>query len=364
MTMLRLLADDLTGALDSAAPFSSWGPIQVAWAEEAFEPHRSLRALDSDTRDLSQALAQERVRAWLERDGQKGIAFKKIDSLLRGNTMAELDVCCRTERYATIVVAPAFPAQHRITKGSVQRARSSTDEPWHEVGPCLATVLPGARAVSRGQARGGAGVVVCDAASQEDLDLIARCAGWERPVLWCGTSGLARALSGAPRRYAAAPARRILMLLGSKHPATRIQLAALEQMAPGTQLRGVPRDPAGTADKLAGLLAATGLASLGVEETLTPQAAAEWFATMFDCVVGLCRPDLLVCGGGDTAHRLCTAVHARSLLVLGEWKPGFPVSRIEGGPWAGTIVITKAGAFGSPLALADLVKSVWQGRQQ
>ena len=146
MTTLRLLADDLTGALDSAAPFSSWGPIQVAWAEEAFEPHRSLRALDSDTRDLSQALAQERVRAWLERDGQKGIAFKKIDSLLRGNTMAELDVCCRTERYATIVVAPAFPAQHRITTGGVQRARSSTDEPWREVGPCLATVLPGARA--------------------------------------------------------------------------------------------------------------------------------------------------------------------------------------------------------------------------
>jgi uncharacterized protein YgbK (DUF1537 family) len=361
MTSLRLLADDLTGALDSAAPFSAWEPVQVAWSEDAFAPDRRLRAFDGETRDLPAALARERVHRWLERSSSAGIAFKKIDSLLRGNTVAELEVCCQTQRFATIVVAPAFPAQHRITTGGVQQSRAGADDPWRDVGPGLMAVLPGARVVAAGGAKGGAGVVVCDAGTQDDLDLIARCPGWEKPVLWCGTSGLARALSGTPPGIEPGRLPSLLVLLGSTHAVTRAQLAALEETCPGTLVEGDGLDPTGTAVQLAQRIVSAGLASLHVATSLSPQLAADWFRAVFDGLVGRCRPDLVVCGGGYTAHQLCAAADARSLLVEGEWKPGFPASRIEGGPWAGVRLITKAGAFGSSFALARLAETMWQG---
>jgi uncharacterized protein YgbK (DUF1537 family) len=358
MTSLRLLADDLTGALDSAAPFSLWGPVQVAWSDEAFTPGQDLVALDGETRDMAPDAARDVVRRWLSHGAPARVTFKKIDSLLRGNTLAELDVCCQTTRYATVVVAPAFPAQQRITRGATQQARDDRGAPWRDIGPKLTAVLPGARSVAAGEMRGGAGVVVCDAETQEHLDEIARCPGWERPVLWCGTSGLARALSGAPPGIFPGPARNVLVLLGSEHAATQAQLADLEGARPGTQVAGVNTDAAGTAAGLAGTLATRRIASLGMAPPLSAAAAADWFSEVFDHLVGLCRPDLIVCGGGETARRLCAAAGVRSLLVRGEWKPGFPVSIIEGGPWAGARLVTKAGAFGSPGALTALAAAV------
>jgi uncharacterized protein YgbK (DUF1537 family) len=364
MTSLCLLADDLTGALDSASPFSAWGPVQVAWSEDGFSPDRCLRALDGQTRDLPAAEAREHVGRWLECSASTGIAFKKIDSLLRGNTVVELEACCQSRRYATVVVAPAFPGQHRITVGGVQQARSGAGVPWREVGPGLTDVLPRARGVPAGGARGGAGVVVCDAETQDDLDLIARCPGWEKPVLWCGTSGLARALSGSPPGIEPQRLPGVLVLMGSTHPSTQAQLAALEEACPGTLVDADGRDPGRTAVRLAERLASAGLASLGAGGSLMPVRTGEWFCEAFSRLVGLCRPGLVVCGGGDTAYRLCTAAGATSLLVDGEWKPGFPASHLEGGAWAGVRLITKAGAFGSPEALATLAATMWGGGQR
>ncbi|MCZ8105780.1 MAG: hypothetical protein O9972_48815 [Burkholderiales bacterium] len=361
MTSLRLLADDLTGALDSAAPFAALGPVQVAWSEDGFAPGRRLRALDGQTRDLPAALARERVGHWLEHVGSPGIAFKKIDSLLRGNTVVELEACCRSRHYATVVVAPAFPSQHRITTGGVQKARAGADVPWRKVGPGLTTVLHGARRIPIGGSRGGAGIVVCDAETQDDLDLIARCPDWEKPVLWCGTSGLARALSGSPPAIELRRIPGLLVLMGSTHPTTRAQLALLEQACPGTLVEGDGLDPAGTAVRLAERLAFAGLASLGATDPHASPGAADWFRAAFEKLVAMSRPDLVVCGGGDTARRLCKAAGAASLLVDGEWRPGFPVARIDAGPWAGVRLITKAGAFGSPESLLSLAGSMWEG---
>ena len=82
MTLVRIVADDLTGALDAAAPLVGVaGPLPVLWDEGAAAEARGSLALDSELRDR-EVPAARLAGALLGAD----LAYKKIDSLLRGST--------------------------------------------------------------------------------------------------------------------------------------------------------------------------------------------------------------------------------------------------------------------------------------
>ena len=70
------------------------------------------------------------------------IAFKKVDSLMRGNTLSELHAVTGFDH---CVLAPAFPGQGRITRGGRQHVW--TDGEWRPVGPDLAQSLGARRSV-------------------------------------------------------------------------------------------------------------------------------------------------------------------------------------------------------------------------
>ena len=90
---LRLLADDLTGALDTAAELTALcGPVRVLWDGAAAPPPGSV-ALDSGTREAARDAAFARVKALAPALVGAGIAYKKVDSLLRGHVAAELAAC-------------------------------------------------------------------------------------------------------------------------------------------------------------------------------------------------------------------------------------------------------------------------------
>ena len=181
MTTLRLLADDLTGALDSAAAFVPVsGKVPTFWRAPPSPP--ATAAIDSATRDA----APEQLGATLRRlapllDGAD-VAFKKIDSLLRGQVVAELATLLH--RFDHCILAPAFPFQGRITRHGRQLARTATG--WQDVGVDLAGGLAG----------WGERVRLCDAETDAHLDAIVA-GGRALPgrVLWCGTGGLAGALA-------------------------------------------------------------------------------------------------------------------------------------------------------------------------
>ncbi|HZN47868.1 MAG TPA: nucleotide-binding domain containing protein, partial [Ramlibacter sp.] len=64
--------------------------------------------------------------------------------------------------------------------------------------------------------------------------------------------------------------------------------------------------------------------------------------------------DALLATGGDTAIAILNAMAVPALQVMGDLLPGIPFARLEvrGRPlW----LITKAGGFGAPEALRDLV---------
>jgi hypothetical protein len=277
------------------------------------------------------------------------IAFKKIDSLLRGPTIAEIAVCMQAGIWRYCALAAAFPFQNRTTRGGRQYAGVNA------VSEELVAVLrlfglaaqPG-----RADAALQPGISVFDAATDLDLRRIVtsvrRCA---EPVLWVGTGGLAQALT-AGHDHPALPRlpRPILGMFGSDQKATADQLAACEPhwlQIENHELDAVPLR-----------LTQAGLALISFRlPSNTPRApaAAEIATGMAHLVDRIDPPGTVVVAGGETLRSLCDALGATSLLVQGRLVPGVPHSIMIGGRWNGVTVVSKSGAFGPPSLLRELI---------
>ena len=364
MTVLRLIADDLTGALDSAVQFTgTLGPLPVILTP-ARAPGVGSFALDLACRDRSEAEAVARTAAAVHHLAGSDIAFKKIDSLLRGHWAAELAELARGDAFRRVLLAPAFPAQGRVTRGGQQIATGADGS---------ATVVPVDPRVDL--ARRGLAVCVppsadrlapdaplllCDAASDDDLRSLVRSARTlPGRTLWCGTAGLARALCGGglPQPTAPTPGPH-LMVVGSNHGVTRDQIAVVAEHARPWIVR-FDRDGVGSAARIEAVLHDHGRC-LCVADLPPDCPAAEaadsidrWFGALAPRVP---RPTTLTVVGGETFAAVCRALGTETLLVEGEWRAGVPASRLSQGPWAGTACFSKSGAFGGPDWLFRLLR--------
>jgi D-threonate/D-erythronate kinase len=303
---LRLLADDLTGALDSAARFVPvTGPVATTWRADAHAD-----AIDSGTRDLSEAGARTAIARYAPLLEGGAPAFKKIDSLLRGHVALEIAACMRW--FDHCIVAPAFPFQGRITRNGRQLVR--TDDGWRDTGVDLAASL---RAL-------GVTAQIRDAETDADLDaIVAHGRTLAGRVLWCGTGGLAGALAGhrpVPRPDLPRP---ILALIGSDHPVTAAQVAAVPD--------------------LQGTSVVTAALPAGTPRDIACRLITARFVTLLDASP---HPGTLFVTGGETLRALCDALGVTHLDVDGEIEPGVPTSILRGGAWDGQRLVSKSGAFG------------------
>ncbi|MCJ2072127.1 four-carbon acid sugar kinase family protein [Methylobacterium sp. J-030] len=355
MTRLRLIADDLTGTLDTAAGFTGLcGPIPVAWPEILPPDAPACLAIDSGTREMSSAEAERIVGDLAPRLRDADIAFKKVDSLLRGPWAAELAAVMRLGAWTRCIVAPAFPYQGRRTADGRQLARR--DGGWEPVSGGIAGALRDAGLPARRAARADgpvAGVAVYDAADDDDLARIAEL-GRNGPVLWCGSGGLAAALA----RGVAAPgddrlAGPVLGLFGSDRPETAAQLDAC-----GSHRLVLSPDAADHGGPVGERLARDGvvLASLALPAGIAREAAAARIANTFAGVIDrVPKPGTLLVAGGETLKALCLALRVERLDVTGQIAPGLPRSTLRGGRWDGLAVISKSGAFGTQTVWRDLL---------
>jgi D-threonate/D-erythronate kinase len=358
---LRIVADDLTGALDTAAPLAALaGPLPVLWERSAIPPDAASFALDTESRDAPPA-----APAWLDAFTDADLAYKKIDSQLRGSTAQEIAACLASGRFASALIAPAFPAQQRVTRGGCQYWRPSPSMPWQPV-PCD---LPGAlrasgvdlRLAASAKEVGGGGFFLCDARSEADL--VALAAAGRRlaaPLLWVGSAGLARALAGAPAKSALprlAPP--LWIIIGSHHPVTMAQIEALKSHAREMVVEIRPSDALEPA-----LAAVAGRERVALVMAVPDGTGAERAGPFFDqtleaLAARLPAPRSLVVTGGATLRRLVGVLGTRALLVGSEPLPGVPCSVLQGGLWDGAVMISKSGGFGEPrllIRLADCVK--------
>ncbi len=342
MSRFRLLADDLTGALDRAAAFvPRFGPIPVLWHPD---PALPIAALDSGARDAAPEAAHAALSPFAADLAGAELALLKLDRLLRGHPAPTIAACLRAGAFEHAVIAPALPVQGRVTRAGRQLVHGA------DTGIDLAAGL-GALGVPVRLRRPGetapAGVSLWDAASDAELATIAAAGRTlSGRVLWCGSAGLAGTLAGAAPPLIVPP-RPVLALIGTDHPTTRRQLEAC--------LNHSAADAAAIAAHLTG---GQGVAVVpGLPDGLGRAEGAVEIAGRFAGLVRrLPRPGALFVTGGETLRALCTSLGAARLHVIGQLAPGVPVSNLVGGAWDGLPVVSKSGGFGGPALLADLLR--------
>ena len=382
MPTLRLIADDLTGALDTAVEFVGvYGPIAVERSDALSNKLPDCLAIDSGTREKTATEAEAIVGGIAPLLQGADLAFKKVDSLFRGPWAAELAACFRLGYWRHCILAPAFPHHGRHTRGGRQVLYAGKDA-WRDVSGDLVTHLRAeglpAFNTTLGSLEGKHipdGIHVFDAHTDDDLDAII---AWvssrlEGPVLWSGTGGLARALArnielatqlpphaerDAGERHPAPSVpisrrlqRPVLGLFGSDQPIT---LAQLQACGPNWLKLGEGAD-AKTVDHQ---IRQSGVAmvSLDLPTGLERDDAARRIATTFGRMArALPAPGTLIVAGGETLRNLCSALDVSALSITGQAAPGLPRSTIVDGPWQGTTVISKSGAFGGPTLWRDLL---------
>lgn len=375
---LRLLADDLTGALDSAAAFGAGVPVHLEQPPAAGAPAAAVVAVSTATRDVPPHTLPARLAGVLPWFSGGALAFKKVDSLLRGNTFAECAHLLQAGGFDGLVFAPAFPAQRRVTAGGRHRAAGepvgSIVEAFGALGlPCH--VGPAAQALADGPA---ARVRVPDIAHDADLRVLARHAlapPAGRRWLWAGSAGLAHAIAaeqggglaadgtGLPLpapAVAPAGARSVLLLGASHHAVVRAQWARLRAARP--QVLAVCQGDARQFDAACHALA-QGCDLAGLELSppgpLTPAAAAALLqAQLATLVARALRPAAVLVIGGDTLLGLCRATGAASLCTRPARRPGWGCARLLGGVWDGVECHSRSGAFGDADDLVEMLAAV------
>jgi uncharacterized protein YgbK (DUF1537 family) len=353
MTIVRLLADDLTGALDTAAEFVPLtGALPVLWRAGSVDLAGSA-AVDSGTRECGPAEAMVQVGRLAEMLRGAEVAFKKIDSLLRGQTIAEIAACMRAGIWRHCALAPAFPYQGRVTRGGRQYRRDAGG--WIEAGGDLVAGLQAfgvqARRAQVDTAL-AAGVSVFDAETEADMQrIVATVRRCDEPVLWVGCGGLAQAIAAGreqpPPGKLPAP---ILGVFGSDQAATADQLAAC---APHwLEIEAADFDPVAGRLQTAGLVLVSFRLAANTERAVATQRIASAIGQLTERIE---PPGTVVVSGGETLHSLCAAVGATGLLAQGRLVPGVPRSVMVGGRWDGVAVVSESGAFGPPDLLRTLI---------
>lgn len=352
MSPMPLLADDLTGALDSGCAFAR--PDAPLAVHLDLPRRRTHGAFVVPTREATPEIARHLSLQALDRLPAAGPVFKKIDSLLRGPWAVEVAAAMTSGRFRRCILAPAFPAQGRITAGGRQWLRDGGGSTTAVPRPLLEAFPMGGPAAAGwtvGALPPSAPILVADAATDADLArIVAAGRDLEGPVLWCGTGGLARALAGPPVRTTTVSAP-LLGLVGTAHPTTVAQFDRLDAAA---RVVVRPDDDAAVA-RIAAAQAAAGGAVVAFAIDDPSRAAACIDAGLERLLSLLPAPATLFVTGGETLLGIARLLGAERLEVSAECEPGVPWSRFGGGRWDGVRVLSKSGAFGAPDLLQRLV---------
>ncbi|WP_319520574.1 four-carbon acid sugar kinase family protein [uncultured Martelella sp.] len=336
MARVLIIADDLTGALDSAVGFAGAGRKVVVARHpgsvpEALAMQPDVLAVNTASREIAPDAAVAQVTAALShlQSSAFDVVMKKVDSRLKGNLSAETRAVMRWRGGLRCVVSPAIPSMGRRVEAGML------------LGDGVATPVPVA-----GRFEGS--VEVPDVVDEDDFDaIVGRDLG---STLWVGARGLAFALARRLGVRAPETARLdapVMVANGSRDPVTLAQIAALPSEI---QVVTAPDGRADltnfTNDRLVLTISEGGGGVSG-------QEAARRFAESVEVFAHAYRPaGLLICGG-ESAHAILDRLDINSLQVVAELRPGLPLCEVETG-WGRVRIVTKSGGFGPP----DLMVSV------
>lgn len=410
MTQCVVVADDLTGSCDAGHEFATreYDTRVVLSPETDTAPQGDVTVYNTESRYAEPTVAAERVRTALEAT-DSSVVFKKVDSTLRGNVRVEVNAAIRAVAPDLVIVAPAFPANGRVTAcgyhlvdgqrvtdsppgedeerppthDSLPEFFASSDHPVERVG--VETVSLGVAAVRDAFesmcSTDGPVIVTCDAVTDGHLETLAAAGdGLSAQCLYVGSGGLARhiAVPGTPSGadLDVDKSRSVVGVSGSVAPETLEQIGAV----PTERRRHLDLEMAVTDPETAGAdLASRGRAlvdehggvllhSADARDDVDRAMAAGERADVDGTTVRRRIADALAAGaaevvhdghasnlfltGGATARAVLDSLDATALRMSGEAvAPGIPLATVDGGPADGVTAVTKAGGFGSEQAI-------------
>ena len=405
---LGIVADDLTGAMDSSGYFASLGFSTVVVLDPNYSCDAAILVTTTSSRAEAPEVACERVRRAMH--GMAGrVVYKKIDSTLRGNIGEELRVVAEAMASEKTVVAPAFPAVGRTTVDGILLINgvpvAETQFASDPISPVKESSIPdlleqsmncrvgrvsieeiesGPEALKQAIDDKPESTVVCDVTEPSHLNGIARAAALaEGRWLLCGSGGLARELhvllAGVPeaggiqpKKQPAGPA---LVVVGTRnqvaasqlnraHDELGIPILNLETEKLNTEeiLSGRPESVLKEADAL--IDKGKGIAITSTFSQYVPGLKQAMAAVMAEIVAGVLASHEfagLFLSGGDIALEVCRRVQVSAIQVNGEIEPGVPAGELIGGRYQGKRVVTKAGGFGTEEALVKSIAYLERG---
>ncbi|MFP3896039.1 MAG: four-carbon acid sugar kinase family protein [Anaerolineales bacterium] len=393
---LGIIADDLTGAMDTGLQFGKRGVETLVALDRQDIPEARVVVVDTDSRAVRASEARERMLAVAPRL-EKRLLYKKVDSTMRGNVGYELRALLDTLKPRAIVVAPAFPQGGRTTRWGYQRVDGrplhltffAEDPRWPmreshlptllmqqaglEVGHVgLEAVDAGPKTLVRALKTHRERLMVVDALTKDHLGIIARAlVSLQGRWLPCGSAGLADAWATALGIEWMSPIERpggngpILFVSGSRNDVTTEQLSRLREE---TDLLQVDLESRGIyeAEHEIQRLTERCLQPLerGNDVILTSsfspfvtgagEIVARILARTVANVVRRQKLGGLFLTGGDIAVGTCHTLGVRALRILEEIQSGIPGGKLVRERCDGLWVVTKAGGFGDEDALLEI----------
>ena len=360
-----IIADDLTGACDAAIYFAEEGARTYIGLHFDDTPPADWEvcAINTDTRCSSPVEAAARTRYACERARKwrsKSI-FKKIDSTMRGNVVAEIAAARAVLQPRITLLTPAFPALGRtVREGKLHIAGGGPPIRIAEYFqglrcsaiPALPTEELGVRIAQAMEQ--GIDILIPDAWSESDLRIVVQASAGIDGLLWVGSGGLAQSIastiaSNRRRRIPiASTPKPVLLCVGSDHGATAKQL---QHLAAHEHALFIEAGADGYRTANAALGEERNVVLLLKRAQLNLTALREFAQSIR---LALCGG--LILTGGDTALHILDAFQAKGIRSRTEVLAGIPQGEILGGAADGLPVITKSGAFGAPDALSRCVE--------
>ena len=406
MTMIRpilpiaIIADDLTGSLDTGLQFHKKGlatfvPLQI----KSFYPKAQALVLNTDSRNLPGDLAYRKVYKAC-RSLKARVLYKKIDSTMRGNVGREALAILDAQKIPQTIVVPTIPVLGRTVERGILKVHGIpllrtpyAQDPFHplftsripdllrkETGVpvghiALGEVRKGPGSLAEKIEKNSARILAVDAVTQEDLNTIA--AAWKLlsgRALACGSVGLADELGfsfAAPKKKASRRTFRgpLLIISASRNPGTAEQIEEARKHLPlplfepnlsrlihprwqeseeknvaATLLRALAKAPGA-------VLTTTFQEHIPGKERMIPKALGKILTRLLSEK----RLSGLVLTGGDLAMGVCGRLSASALRIEEEVLPGIPCSTLIDGPFKGLRLVTKAGGFGAKDALWGII---------
>jgi len=391
-----ILADDLTGANDTAIQFvkqgfSSLVIINADSANADLFANYDVISVNCDSRRLNGDEAYSAVYKIAKHFEDASFVYKKADSVLRGNPGQELAAIMDALDIPLGLVAPSFPANRSVTEnGVLSNGTDATLVFANGTGKTtknipLEKIRKGTDEVTAFiNLHDGIQVFVADAITDDDLETVCKAsASVTRPHVLAGSAGLANQLARGLGKAKTVPPEKpavlspALIIAGTRQAETAAQIDTLCKTFSSTALvhfdvamaaggnaenaiakafdeasRRMKENPCSCIIAVNSMFTST--VNVYAEGDKTSAVVCEALGVLAEKLMDLFEFPMLLTSGGDTTLAVCRRLGVSAIEPLAEICPGIPLGRIVGGHHDGRFIVTKSGRFGNPDSLVEI----------